>query len=98
MHTSVTFKNFESSENLKSYVQEKLNRFDKYLYNPAEAKVVLSFEKFRHIAEINVIGDRLNVYGKEQTGEMYAAIYMGLDRLERQQKTNKQKKRERGGG
>ncbi|MCK4469706.1 MAG: HPF/RaiA family ribosome-associated protein, partial [Desulfobacterales bacterium] len=35
MQTSVTFKNLDSSENLKSYVQEKLNRFDKYLYNPA---------------------------------------------------------------
>ncbi|HAY39325.1 MAG TPA: ribosome-associated translation inhibitor RaiA, partial [Desulfobacteraceae bacterium] len=37
MQTSVTFKNIDPSENLKSYVGEKLDRFDKYLYNPAEA-------------------------------------------------------------
>ena len=59
MQTSVTFKNIDSSENLRNYVSDKLDRFDKYLYNPAEASVVLSVEKFRHIAEINIKGDRL---------------------------------------
>lgn len=98
MQTSVTFKNLDSSENLKSYVQEKLNRFDKYLHNPAEAKVVLLVEKFRHIAEINIIGDRLNVNGKEETGDMYSAIDMVLDKLEKQIKKNKQKNRGRRGG
>ena len=93
MHTSVTFKNLDSSENLKSYVGDKLDRFDKYLYNPAEAKVVLSVEKFRHMAEINIIGDRLSIHGKEVTDDMYAAIDMVLDKLEKQIKKNKQKNR-----
>jgi ribosome hibernation promoting factor len=91
MQTSVTFKNIDPSENLKSYVGEKLDRFDKYLYNPAEANVVLSVEKFRHMAEINIIGDRLNIYGKEVTGDMYSAIDIALDKLEKQIKKNKEK-------
>lgn len=95
MQTSVTFKNIEPSEHLKSYVGDKLNRFDKYLYNPAEANVVLSVEKFRHLAEINITGDRLNIIGKEETGDMYSAIDMVLDKLEKQIKKNKQKNRER---
>lgn len=95
MQTSVTFKNLDSSENLRSYVTEKLNRFDKYLYNPAEANVVLSVEKFRHIAEINISGDRLNIVGKEETEDMYSAIDMVLDKLESQIKKYKQKIRER---
>jgi len=95
MQTSVTFKNLDSSENLKLYVQEKLNRLDKYLYNPAEANVVLSVEKFRHIAEINITGDRLNINSKEETGDMYSAIDMVLDKLEKQIKKNKEKNRSR---
>ncbi len=94
MQTSVTFKNLDPSEHLKTYVSEKLNRFDKYLYNPGEANVVLSVEKFRHIAEINIIGDRLNINGKEETEDMYSAIDMTLDKLEKQIKKNKQKVRE----
>ena len=81
MQTSVTFKNIDSSENLKTFVSEKLNRLDKFLDNPAEANVVLSVEKFRHTAEINLNGDRLTINGKEETGDMYSAIDMVLDKL-----------------
>jgi putative sigma-54 modulation protein len=31
---------------------------EKYFNGPAEANVVLSIEKFRHSAEINIMGDR----------------------------------------
>lgn len=97
MQTSVTFKNIDPSENLKSYVSDKLNRFDKYLDNPAEANAVLSIEKFRHIAEISVSGDRLVVNAKEETVDMYSAIDMALDKLEKQIKKSKEKTRERKG-
>ncbi len=53
MQTTVTFKKIDSSDSLKSYVQKKLDRFDKMLDSPAEAHVVLSVEKIRHIAEIS---------------------------------------------
>ena len=91
MQTTVTFKNLNSSENLKSYVREKLDRFDKFLENPAEANVVLSVEKFRHLAEINITGDRLNINGKEEKNDMYSAIDIVLDKLEKQIKKSKQK-------
>ena len=95
MQTSVTFKNLDPSDNLKSYVGDKLDRFDKFLDNPAEANVVLAVEKFRHIAEINISGDRLTIIGKEETVDMYSAIDMVLDKLEKQIKKNKEKIRER---
>lgn len=95
MQTSVTFKNIDPSDRLKSFVQDKLDRFDKLLDNPAEANVVLSVEKFRHIAEINLTGDRFNIVGKEETNDMYSAIDMVLDKLEKQLKKNKQKIKKR---
>jgi len=95
MQTSVTFKNIDPSDNLRSYVSDKLDRFDRLLDNPAEANVVLSVEKFRHIAEINITGDRLRIKGKEETNDMYSAIDMVLDKLEIQIKKSKQKVRER---
>ncbi len=98
MQTSVTFKNLDSSDNLKDYVGDKLNRFDKYLDNPAEASVVLAVEKFRHSAEINIFGDRLSLTAKEETNDMYSAIDMALDKLEKQIKKSKEKIRERRSG
>ena len=95
MQTSVTFKNIDSSDHLKSYVMDKLDRFDRLLDNPAEANVVLKVEKFRHIAEISVSGDRMKINGKEETEDMYSAIDMVLDKLEKQIKKGKEKVRER---
>jgi putative sigma-54 modulation protein len=98
MQISVTFKNLDPSDHLKSYVQNKLNKLDKLLDNPAEANVVLSVEKIRHIAEIKITGDRLSINCREKTGDMYSSIDMALDKLEKQIKKNKQKiKRHRQG-
>jgi putative sigma-54 modulation protein len=94
MQTSVTFKNLDPSDRIRSYVSDKLNRFDKYFHNPGEANVVLSVEKFRNIAEVNIIGDRMTINGREETEDMYAAIDMVLDKLDKQIKKNKQKIRE----
>ncbi len=98
MHTSVTFKNIDPSDNLKAYVQDKLDRYDRFLDSPAEANVVLSVEKFRHIAEININGRKLNIIGKEETNDMYSAIDMVLDKIGKQIKKNKEKIRDRRGG
>ncbi len=93
MQTNVMFKNLDHSEDLKSYIQGKLDRFDKLLDNPAMATVVLSMQKFRRIAEINISGDRLNIKGKEETEDIYSAIDNVLDKLQKQIKKNKQKTR-----
>ena len=95
MQTSVTFKNIDPSDHLKSYVGGKLNRFDKFLDMAAEANVVLSVEKFRHIAEINISSGKLNIKGKEETGDMYSAIDLVLDKIDKQIKRNKEKIRDR---
>jgi putative sigma-54 modulation protein len=95
MQTSVTFKNLKPSEDLKDYIGSKLDRFDRYLDNPAEANVVFSIEKFRHIAEVTIIGDRLNINGREEQEDMYSAIDIVLDKLEKQIKKNKGKQKKR---
>ena len=50
MNTSVRFKNLESSEALRTYVSEKLNRLDKYFSGPTEANVVLSIAHSTELA------------------------------------------------
>jgi len=95
MQTSVTFKNLKPSDDLKDYIGSKLDRFDRFLDNPAEANVVFSIEKFRHIAEVSIIGDRLNINGREEQEDMYSAIDIVLDKLEKQIKKSKDKQKKR---
>jgi putative sigma-54 modulation protein len=91
MQTSVTFISLDPSETLKAYAREKLDRFDKYVDNPAKANVVLTVEKFRHIADINISGDGFVATGHEETSDMYSAIDMALDKLEKQIIKNKKR-------
>ncbi|MBW2601541.1 MAG: ribosome-associated translation inhibitor RaiA [Deltaproteobacteria bacterium] len=95
MQKSVTFINLDSSEALKAYAFEKLDRFDKFLQSAAKANVVLTVEKFRHIAEINISADGFTVNAREETSDMYSAIDMGLDKIDKQIKKNKDKFKKR---
>lgn len=91
MQTTVTFKNIDSSDALKSYVQKKLDRFDKMLDSPAEAHVVLSVEKIRHIAEITLTCDKLSIHAREHSESMYATIDTLMDKVKGQITKNKAK-------
>lgn len=91
MQLSVTFRNVEPAENIKAYVKTKLDRLDRFFNNPAEANVVLTVDKFRQIAEINLKGDRMHLIAKEETTDMYSAIDTAYDKLDAQLKKNKHK-------
>jgi putative sigma-54 modulation protein len=91
MQLSVTFKNLDSSDFYKRYLQEKLDRFDKYLYHPGSADVVLRSEKLRRIAEISLSGDKLGIHAKEEHTDMQAAIDLVLDKVKKQIVKGKEK-------
>ncbi|MBC2703267.1 ribosome-associated translation inhibitor RaiA [Desulfobacula sp.] len=91
MQTIVTFKKIDPSSALKSYVQKKLDKFDKILDSPAEAYVVLSVEKIRHIAEITLTCDKLKIHAKENSESMYSSIDALMDKVKSQIKKNKEK-------
>jgi putative sigma-54 modulation protein len=91
MQVSVTFRNMESKEILREYVQEKISKLKKYFDYPLEANVVLIVEKHRHIAEVTLVANRLTINAQEETEDMFSAIDRVLDKLERQILKHKEK-------
>lgn len=91
MHIDITFKNVDPSEALKDYATKRLSKIGKFLDRPAEAHVVLSVEKIRHKAEVTLNADGVIVNAVEITEDLYAAIDMVMDKVERQIKKHKQK-------
>ncbi len=91
MQTSVSFKKIDPSHSLKSYVQKKLDKFDRMLDSPAEAHVVLSVEKIRHIAEITLSCDKLKIRAREDSESMYSSIDALMDKVKSQIKKHKEK-------
>jgi putative sigma-54 modulation protein len=82
----------ETSEPVRSYVEEKLPKVKKYIEEPVEAQVVLSVEKkIRHKAEAILNAKGITIKATEETSDMYAAIDGMLDKLDRQLKRYKDK-------
>lgn len=91
MQYSVTFRHMEPSEHLKEYSHDKLQRLEKYLDAVIDAEVVMTVEKFRHKAEALVTSDGLKIKAEEETEDMYSAIDMVVDKLEKQVKRHREK-------
>ena len=95
MQVSVTFRRIDASDTLRTYAEEKLYRIKKYVEDPIEAHVVLSVEKFRHIAEVSINANGLRLNGQEETEDLYSAIDMVVDKIESQIKRSRQKLKKR---
>jgi len=93
MKISVTFRNTEGEEWFKNYVEEKLGKLKKYLDRPVEVRVVLSVEKFRNVAEINLTDNGMTVNTREEAKEMALAIDEAVEKIERQLKKHREKMR-----
>ena len=88
---TVTFRHMEPSEKLKEYSHDKLARLEKYLDAVIDAEVVMTVEKFRHRAEVLIVSDGLKIKAEEETEDMYAALDMVVDKLEKQIKRHREK-------
>ena len=94
MKISITFKNIDSSDAVKSHIHDKFDRFDKMLDYPADAHIVLSEEKLRSIADINLICDSMKIYAKEEAeNNLYSAIDKLSDKVKSQIRKYKDKQR-----
>ena len=94
MHISITFKNINSSDSLKSHIHDKFDRLDKMLDSPADARIVLSVEKIRNIIDINLTCDKIKIHAKEEAeNNMYSAIDALSDNVKLQIRKYKDKQR-----
>jgi len=91
MQVSVTFRHMEPSDALKTYAQERISRLVKYVDRPMEGQVTLSVQKFRHLVEVTLNADGIRITGGESHEDMYAAIDLVTDKIERQVKKYRQK-------
>jgi len=93
MQIQVTFRHVEPSEAVKEYAREKVGKLEKYLDGPVEAYVTLSVEKHRHTADVTLVASGLKIHGSETTGDLFSAIDMVTDKLDKQIRRYREKLR-----
>ena len=84
MNISITFRQMDASAAIKAYAREKVAKLQKFLRQPMTARVTLSLDKLRHVAEARISSGGRHLEAKEQSQDMYASIDKVIDKLERQ--------------
>jgi putative sigma-54 modulation protein len=84
MRVVVSGKNIEMTDALKSIVDKKLTRLDRYFDPQVEAQATLSVTKNRHIIEVTIPFNGVILRGEEANEDMYASIDLVVDKIERQ--------------
>lgn len=93
MEFTFTFKGLESSDAIKQYAEKKFSRLEKYFYGPVNVQVVFRREKFRELVEVIMSGDGEKIIAKEETTDIYEAIDLAYETLEKQVKKMKEKRK-----
>ncbi|MEM6959507.1 MAG: ribosome-associated translation inhibitor RaiA [Myxococcota bacterium] len=89
MRINFTFRNFDSSERIKSYASDKIAKFQKYLRAPLDAEVVVSVERHVHMVDVTVTADGQRYSANAESEDMYASIDLCLDKVNRQIRSQK---------
>ena len=91
MQLSVTGHHIEITESLRNYVATKLAKLERHFDQLTDIHCILTVEKLEHKAEatIHVGGGKL--HAEQVEPNMYAAIDILVDKLDRQVKKHKEK-------
>jgi putative sigma-54 modulation protein len=84
MRIEFTFRNLESSEGLKQYATDKLQKLQKYIRAPLDVAVTFSVERHLHCADVNLNSHGESYQGREESEDMYASIDVVADKIRSQ--------------
>ena len=74
------------TDSIKDYIEEKLSKMDKYLDNPenVEAKILIKVNGVEQRVEVTIQTKGYFLRAEEAHSDLYAAIDLIIDKLERQ--------------
>jgi putative sigma-54 modulation protein len=91
MRLTTTARHFEASPEIIGHTEERLMKLKRFFDHILNVDVIMSVEKFRHIAEVNVHVNGHSFTAKEESGDMITSVDKAAKNLERQMKRFKGK-------
>lgn len=91
MNINIRGKKLELTDAIKNYVEEKIGRIDKYFKNKNDitANVLVKIRGNKQVVEVTINTHGLILRGEETNDDLYAAIDIVSDKIERQIRKNK---------
>lgn len=92
MRVEYTGRQIEITPAIREFTEDHLRKIRKILGEMIEVHAILTVEKYRHTAEINLKSRTFKINGVEETHDMYTSIDAVLEKIERQALKHKGKK------
>jgi putative sigma-54 modulation protein len=84
MNLRITGRHMDVTPALRSYVETRFGRLDRYGLKVGSLQIVLGVEKLQHKAEVTGAVSGKRIQAKTSTSEMYATIDALVDRVDAQ--------------
>ncbi len=84
MRLGITARKFKLSEELRTFVEDEISRFNKYYDGIIDVDVVLGWEKNERYAEMKVVVFNKTLTATQETEDMHKSISLVADKIERQ--------------
>ena len=91
MNLTITGHHLEVTPAIRGYIEEKMGRITRHFDQVIDVSVILSVEKLKHKAEVNLHVRGKDIYVEAIEADMYAAIDGLADKLDRQVVKHKEK-------
>ncbi len=93
MKSIIRSKDIEVTKSIKEYIEEKLSKVDKYFRNPEDitANILLKVRNHEQTIEVTIPTKHLLIRNEVEDKDLYAAIDLVMDKIERQIRKNKEK-------
>jgi putative sigma-54 modulation protein len=89
MNITISFRQMDASQAVKSYAREKFSKIQKLLRQPLSVRVTVSLEKLVHIVEASLSSGGSHFEAKDSSDDMYVTIDRVVAKLERQVRASK---------
>lgn len=96
MEIHFTARHFDVAPELRDYITRKLEKLEHVLENILEARVILTAENYRHIAEVTLLIRRHEFVSREESADMHTSADAVIEKLEQQLRRYKEKRLSRG--
>jgi putative sigma-54 modulation protein len=84
MGIQITGRHMDVTKSLREYAEKKFNKLEKYFHQLIDSRLILYIEKLEHTAEIVINGDGVQFYAVVKASDMYSAIDLVYDKIDRQ--------------
>lgn len=89
MKCNVRGEKIKITDAIANYIDSKLGKLDKYFKNEVSANVLVKTRGKKDIIEVTIPTSQYTIRGEEEHDDLYAAIDLVTDKLERMIRKNK---------